>query len=450
MRLPQAIHCLFFFTASLLAIASLTIAAEPGAAIDTNWHQWRGPDATGVSKTANPPVTWSEDENIQWKVPIAGQGSSTPIVWKGKIFLVTAIDTGKVEPDLPPPDQQPERPFGIQFPNTLHDFVVLCLDLETGKELWRQTAATRVPHAGHHPDNNFASASPTTDGEQLYVWFGSVGMFCYDLAGKELWKRDFEEVETRLSFGEGSSPVVHDDKLILIRDNEGQSTIVVMNTKNGETIWEKERDEPSAWATPLVVEYEGKTQVITNAKNRVRSYNLADGSLIWECGGQVFNVTPSPVTDGTNVFCMSGYRGNALLAIPLSAQGDITGTEAIAWSKSRGAPYVPSPLLYEEQLYFTQSNDAILTSLDTESGDELIERTRLPGLRGIYTSPVAAAGRVYIPGRRGTTLVLEHGKEFKVLATNQLDEGVNSSLALVGERILLRGEKHLYCIGKSK
>ena len=155
-----------------------------------NWHQWRGPEANGVSRTATPPVKWSESKNIQWKVSIDGKGNSTPIIWDNKVFLLTAIDTGKVDPSLPKPEDQPKRVFGITYPNTTYTFVVLCLDRETGKELWRRTAIERIPHEGHHGDNDFASAAPTTDGQRLYCWFGSAGLFCYDLDGKKLWERD--------------------------------------------------------------------------------------------------------------------------------------------------------------------------------------------------------------------------------------------------------------------
>lgn len=440
----------------LFALTALFVTTGTGLAADfeaekaDNWHQWRGPDANGVARQADPPLEWSEQKNVAWKVPLDGHGSSTPIVWGHKVFLLTAIDTGKVDPDLPKPEDQPERPFGITFPNTHYQFVVLCLDRRTGKELWRRVAIEKIPHAGHHGDNSFASASPTTDGERLYVWFGSAGFFCYDLAGELLWQRDLGNATMRRSFGEASSPVVHGDRVLLTRDQEDQSYLVALDTRTGETVWQVNRDEVSAWATPLVVEHNGRTQVITNASKRVRSYDLADGTLIWECGGQVGNVTPSPVANAETVYCMSGYRGNALFALPLDATGDITGTDKIVWSQDRGTPYVPSPLLYDGLLYFNQSNNAILSCVDAETGDTVIDRTRLPDVRRIYASPVGAAGRVYFMGRDGEALVLEHGTEFKVLATNRLDEGMDASPAIVGKQILLRGQKHLYCISSQQ
>lgn len=438
------IACLGMGTASVLS------ATEFEDAKSGNWHQWRGPGANGVAANANPPTTWSEDENLQWKVDVDGLGNSTPIVWGDKLFLLTAVDTNRTDPKLTPPDEQPKRPFGIKYPNTFHQYVVLCLDRNSGAEVWRHVATEAVPQEGRHGDNSFATASPTTDGERLYVWFGMAGLYCFDLAGKPLWNRDLGEVKTRLSFGEGSSPVVHGNRLILVRDHDAQSTITVMDTQTGDTIWQQDRNEPSGWATPLIVERNGITQVITNGKIRVRSYNLDNGDLLWECGGQVSNVTPSPVATDSTVFCMSGYRGSALYALPLDGSADLTDSAAIRWSKSQGTPYVPSPLLYEGRLYFNQSNNSIMTSLDAESGDTVIERTRLPGVQGLYASPVAAAGRVYFVGRGGTTLVLEHGDEFKVLATNRLDDRIDASPAIAGDRLFLRSKSRLYCISESR
>jgi outer membrane protein assembly factor BamB len=190
--------------------------------------------------------------------------------------------------------------------------------------------------------------------------------------------------------------------------------------------------------------------VVTNGKNRVRSYDLQDGSLVWECGGQVANVTPSPVAAKDTVYCMSGYRGAALFALPVDATGDITGTDKIKWAKSEGTPYVPSPLLYDGLLYYNQSNNAIMSCVDVETGEVVIERTRMPGIRRLYASPVGAAGRIYFAGRDGETLVIERGRRFKVLATNRLDEGFDASPALVGDQLFLRGSSHLYCVSDDR
>ncbi len=440
------LHPSFGVLALLCLFTIQGVAADDLESNSQNWHQWRGPDANGVSPQGTPPTTWSESENILWKKPIDGRGTSTPIIWGDKVFLTTAIDSKQVDPTLPAPEDQPKRKFDITYPNTSYQYVVLCLDRASGKELWRQVAAQQVPNEGHHGDNSFASPSPTTDGQRLYVWFGSAGLFCYDLDGKLLWKRNFGNVKTRLSFGEGASPVLHGDKLIVTRDHEEQSYIVVLDAQTGDNLWRANRDEPSGWSTPIVVQRGDQSQLITNGKVRVRSYDLDDGTLIWECGGQASNVTPSPVTTMDTVFCMSGYRGSALYAIPLAATGDITESDKILWSKQRATPYVPSPLLYDGLLYFNQSNNAIMSCLDAATGEVLIGPLRMPGVRRLYASPVGAAGHVYFVGRDGTTLVIERGSKFNVVAENKLDEGMDASPAIAGGQMFLRGKSHLYCI----
>lgn len=426
--------------------AVFTTAADFADERQSNWHQWRGPMATGVAPTGDPPIEWDQSRNIKWTVEIPGQGKSTPIVWGHRIFVTTAVNTGKVVEGAVKPEDQPQRQFGIKFPNTLFRFVVLCLDRKTGKILWEQTAVEELPHEGHHGDNSHASASPTTDGRFLYVSFGSRGVYCYDLEGRPQWQKKLGNVSTRLSFGEASSPVIHGDVVLLTRDNETDSRILALDAKTGETQWEAKREEVSAWATPIVVEYDGRTQVITNASRRVRSYDIADGKVLWECGGQVANVTPSPVLFGSHVICMSGYRGSAALSLPINATGDITNSDSIAWKFDRDTPYVPSPLLYDDMLYFNKLNNGILTLLDAKTGKPILEQTRLQGLSNIYASPVGAANRVYFVGRDGATLVLKKSATLEVLATNKLDDLIDASPAIAGRQLFLRGQKHLYCI----
>ncbi len=412
----------------------------------SNWHQWRGPEANGVSRAAKPPVEWSEDKNVRWKVAINGKGNASPIIWGDKVFLLTAINAGRVDPSRPKPEDQPKRVFGIKHPNTFYKFEVLCLDRNTGEELWRQTASEHVPHEGTHHDADFASASPTTDGERLYCWFGSAGMHCYDLDGRKQWERNLGKAYVGASLGEACSPVFHQGKLVIVRDHARQSSIEVLDARTGKSLWMKDRDEPNAWATPRIVEHSGKTQVITAASNMIRSYDLDSGDIIWQCSGLTGNVIPCPVVDGDVVYCMSGYEGYSLLALPLDARGDISNSDKIIWSKDRGTPYVPSPVLYDGMLYFTQSNQSILTAVDSRTGKTLLQRGRIPGVSNIYSSPVGADGRVYFTGRNGATVVLKRQNKLKVLATNKLDDEFNASPAIAGRQLFLRGRKSLYCL----
>jgi len=216
--------------------------------------------------------------------------------------------------------------------------------------------------------------------------------------------------------------------------------------KNGDTIWQKDRDEGNAWATPRVIKHSGKTQVITAGTNFIRSYDLLNGDIIWQCSGLGENAIPCPVVEDGVVYCMSGYKRPAILALPLSSQGDISDSDNIIWSDSRGTPYVSSPAIYNGMLYFNQSNEGILSCLDSKTGKPIISRTRLPNISNIYSSPVAAAGRVYITGRQGVTLVLNQAKELDIIATNSLEDRIDASPALAGNQLFLRGRKFLYCI----
>mgnify|MGYP001430080225 CR=1 FL=1 len=441
---------------ALLGINLSLNADDFAKAKASNWAHWRGPEANGVANGSNPPVTWSEKKNVRWKVPIDGFGTSTPIIWKNKIFLLSVVDTGKIDPSLPRPEDQPKRVFDITHPNTTYEFVVLCLDRKTGKTLWRKTATKIIPHEGTHRDNNFASASPTTDGERIYCWFGSAGLFCYDLEGKKLWERNLGKAKIGASLGEGCSPVLHKGKLVMLRDHQGQSSIQVLDAKNGKTLWKKNRDTRNGWSTPAVVEYEGKTQVITTASRqkpgnsttpgKVISYDLANGDVIWQCSGLTDNAIPCPIVEDGVAYCMTGYQGFSLLAVPISGKGDQAGKTL--WKRERGTPYVPSPVLYDGLLYFTQSNQAILSCVDAKTGKVLMERTRIKGLSNVYASLLGAGDHIYVVGRYGKTAVLKRTGKFDLVATNTLADRFDSSPAVSGDQLFLRGHRFLYCIGK--
>ncbi len=434
-------------------MATFASAADDSSSlVQQSWHQWRGPLACGVAPQADPPIEWDENKNVKWRVKLPGESTATPIVWGDQIFLATAIKTD-LTLEVAADDAAPKARVRFSKPTNYYQFVVMCVDRRTGTTLWQHMAKEDVPHEGHHPDGSFAAASPMTDGKLLYVSFGSRGVYCYDLAGNPQWSRDLGRMTISNTFGEGSSPVVHGDSVVVNWDHQDGSFITALDAKTGETRWKVERDEKSTWATPLVVEYNGRSQVIVHGSKRVRSYDLASGELIWACGGQTPSAIPCPVSDGQNVYCMSGFLGNAVYAIPLNTEGDITElarkteAEKIAWKRVEpGAPYVPSPLLYGEMLYFMGGNKGILTCLDAKTGKNVIERTRVEGISNIYASPVGAADRVYFTSREGTTVVIKKGPELEILATNKLDDRFDASMAVVGGEIFLRGKEHLYCI----
>jgi outer membrane protein assembly factor BamB len=335
----------------------------------------------------------------------------------------------------------------------------MSVDRKSGQTRWQHVAKEDVPHEGHHPDGSYASASPTTDGKHLYVSFGSRGVYCYDLDGHQIWSRDLGRMTIINRFGEGSSPVIFGDSVIVNWDHEKGSFLTSLDALTGETRWKVERDEATTWATPLLVEFQGRTQVIVNGSRRVRSYDAKTGELIWACGGQGPSAIPCPVTDGKLTFAMTGFIINSLYAIPLDSVGDITrDKEKIAWKRNQGTPYVPSPLLYGDLLYFTAGNKGVLSCLNAQTGEPLIERQRLQGIDNVYASPVGASNHIYITSREGSTVVIERGALEKtegeekkpgkavILATNKLDDRFDGSPAVVGEEIFLRGREHLYCI----
>ena len=208
-----------------------------------------------------------------------------------------------------------------------------------------------------------------------------------------------------------------------------------------------DRDERTSWSTPLIVEHDGRPQVVTSATNRVRSYDLETGELVWHGAGVTPNAIPSPVAADGLVYLLSGFRGNQLWVVRLdAARGDITGTDAIVWSLEEDTPYVPSPLLHDGILYFLKSNNGILSAYDARTGSLHYGPQRLPGIRNVYASPVAAGGRLYIPSREGTTLVIDAGPRLEVLATNTLEDGFDASPAVVEGEIFLRGQQYLYCV----
>jgi outer membrane protein assembly factor BamB len=255
-------------------------------------------------------------------------------------------------------------------------------------------------------------------------------------------------MRTKLMFGEGSSPALAGDTLIVVMDHEGDSFIYALDKETGKTIWKKPRDERTTWATPIVVEVSGKMQVIANATKRVRSYDLETGDLIWECGGQTGNVIPSPVSGFGKVFCASGFRGNALQAIELGHTGDLTGSDAISWQVDKATPYVPSPLLYGDKIYVCSGNKAVISCYQAETGKPYFVKRKLESLGEIFASPVGAAGRVYFVGRKGVTKVIKLSDDFEVLATNTLDDEFDSSPAIVGDELFLKGKQRLYCIAE--
>lgn len=428
-------------------LIALAAAQEPGERPPAAWPQWRGPLATGAAPHADPPVEWSATRNVRWRVPLPGRGHATPIIWGERIYVQTAV------PADPPADSRPAAttsPTTAETAGRAYKFMLLALDRQTGKTVWEQTLWEGVPHERGHNDASPVSNSPVTDGECLIAYLGSRGLYGLDLDGKLLWSKDLGDMETRRGFGEGSSPALHGDLVVVNWDHEGESFIVALDKRAGTERWRVPRDEPTSWSTPHIVTHDGLAQVIVSATRKIRSYDLLTGRLLWECGGMTQNVIPTPVSDQDLVYCTSGFRGSALLAIRYAvAEGDIAGSAAVAWTyEEKGTPYVPSPLLYEGRLYFLQENRAVLSCVDARTGRAEYSKQRLEGLRDVYASPVAADGRVYVAGRDGKVAVIQAGPELRVLAVNELADSFTASPAIVGRALYLRGAEYLYCVAE--
>jgi len=428
----------------LVLLCHTTWAAEPENDSMHFWPQWRGPLATGEAPYGDPPVRWDEETNIRWKVPIEGMSYATPVVWGDRIFVLTAVTTDKRGTDRSDRIRGAFDTFRIR---TALRFDILALHRKDGGILWRRTARVEAPHEGIHEDGSWASCSPVTDGEYVIAFFGSHGFYCYDMDGNLLWEKDFGDMRIRYQYGESSSSVLHDGKLIVPWDHEGRSFLAVLDVSTGKEIWRVNRNDGTSWSTPLVIEHEGKTQVITTAIGRVRSYDLSSGVQLWETRDMTAGPIPSPAAADGIVYLMGGYIESILQAISLSkARGNTASSNAIVWEYDRDTPYVSSPLVYGGNLYFIKHYRNMLSCLNARTGEPHYERHRLNGISDVYASPAAARGRVYVAGRNGVTLVIRHGPRYEVLAKNVLDDRFDASPVIVGRELFLRGHRYLYCI----
>lgn len=410
------------------------------------WPQWRGPLATGVAPGASPPTEWSETKNIRWKAALPGRGHSTPVIWGDRIFLTTAEPYGEAR--KPQHSTAPGTHDGIPVTHN-HYFVAMAVSRQDGKILWRRVLNQAFPHEGGHFTGSLASNSPVVDDRYVFVFFGSYGLYCLDHDGEIVWKADLGQMQTLHGHGEASSPVLAGDTLIVNWDHEGQSFVIAFDKQTGKQKWKVLRDEVTSWASPIITEHAGRPQLIISGTNRVRGYDVETGRVIWECGGLSSNIVASPVAASGMVFAGSSYDKRALLAIRLDgARGDVTGTKQVAWSRTRGTPYVPSPLLYDDSLYFLTHYQGIITRVSAATGEDRPGAVRLGELGDIYASPVGAANRVYVTDREGRTAVLNHSDRPSIVAINRLSDTFNASAAIVDRELYLRGERFLYCIAE--
>jgi outer membrane protein assembly factor BamB len=427
---------------SLIVLSSSHPAAE-------NWPQWRGPGGQGISRETKLPAAWTPGKNIAWKAEVPGRGHSAPVVWNDRVFITTALE-GELLPGAKAVEHtESGKPF--LHPDSVgadrkHTYKVLSYDGRTGKLLWEQTAWEGVPFDNRHRKSSFASPSVATDGSLVFAYFGSEGVFAYDVNGKPAWKTSVGKVKT-LGLGAASSPVIHEGLVILQCDDDGgqDSAIVALEAKTGRERWRMKRPVQVSWSTPVLVRAGHRTELVTNGSEWIIAYDPATGKELWRTKGVESNAIHTPVVGNGVVIVSAGFPAKKTIAIKPGGSGDVTGTPQILWTYEKGTAYVVSPILYEGLLYLVNDR-GVITALDARTGDMKYEGGRVPVPASFMGSPIAADGRILMTSEDGDTFVIKAGPQHEVIATNSIGEPVYTTLAISNGRIYIRGEKHLFAI----
>jgi outer membrane protein assembly factor BamB len=434
---------------AVISLIALSVISSAAAARGSNWPQWRGPASQGVSEEKGLPSEWGDKKNVAWKTPIPGNGHSSPIVWGNRIFLTTAVEGPVVE------GHQVYKHIlgGKEFKHPdwagsdhSYTFKVICVDASKGKVLWEQTAYDGPVFDHRHRRNTYASPTPVTDGKYVYAFFGSEGLYCYDFAGKLVWKQSLGGIP-QLGMGPGSSPVLYENIVVVTADQDGGDTsyIVALDKKTGKQVWKTPRNNHASWATPVLVKIATRTELVVSGSEWVVSYDPATGKELWKCKGVESHAIPTPVVMGDIAVLSAGSQAKRAMAIKLGGSGDITDSPNILWKYQKGTAYVPSPILYGDYVYL-MTDAGILTCLDVKTGEVKYEGGRPPVPAKFMASPVAFDQKILLTSEDGDTFVLKAGPTFEVIRTNSLGEPIYSSPAIANGKIYIRGAKHLYCI----
>jgi outer membrane protein assembly factor BamB len=437
---------------ALLAMIGGTATSGP-----PHWPQFRGPNASGRGDGANLPDTWSaaDGKGIAWKTPIPGLAHSSPIVWGDRVFVTTAISSRQDASFKPGLYGEGTASEDV----TRHKWNLMALDRRTGKVLWERTAYEGTPKEKRHIKATYANATPATDGKSVVAFFGSQGLYAYDVDGSLKWKRDLGRLNTGAydspdyEWGTASSPIIYKDLVIVQADQQKDSFVMALRLKDGETAWKATRDELPSWATPTVHTAGALPELVTNAPRFIRGYDPDTGKELWRLGRSSNITAPTPVFDKDLIVVMSGRRPNApLFVLKAGARGDITLPEGatsggpVVWTRENAGAYMPTPVLHDGRIYVLK-NQGILTCWDLKSGEQLYEQ-RLPGVTsGFSASPVLADGKLYLASEDGDVFVLRTGPKFEVIATNPMGQPLMATPAIADGLLIVRGERDLFAVG---
>ena len=444
-RITTALVVTFLFTLTLLN-------SNAGASGSANWPQWRGPDGQGVSTETGLPTEWSDAKNVKWKTAIAGRSHSSPIVWGKKIFLTTALDGERIPGRTPGVTHKMSDGSTFVHPDAVgadlkHTFKVICLDRDTGKIIWERVAYEGAVQDSRHQKASFASSTPATDGKYVFAFFGSEGLYAYDFNGKQIWKQNLGTLGTA-SVGYGVSPILYGNLVIMQCDDSGMNSfIAAFDKKTGKEVWRVPRKVDVTWSTPVLVHTGKRTELVTSAAEAIIAYVPATGKELWRHKGLESNAVPSLVVSDDLVVLTSGSPSKIALAIRAGGNGDVTGTSQLVWSYNKGTAYVPSPILYGDYIYL-MTDRGLLTCLDAKSGKMEYEGARVPKPTTFLASPVAYEGKILLTSEEGETFILKAGPKHEVLRSNSVGEPVYASPAIANGNIFIRGERHLFAIGK--
>jgi len=450
-------------TLTRITLACILVAMTTcGAAAQTSWPQFRGLHG-GVAEN-NPvlPDTWGPDENIVWRVDVPGRGWSSPIVSGNHVFLTSVVNTTGVETPIKPLSQYQSRSFDgpmtgadLETPSAPLRWVLYDVDFETGAVRWARTLHTATPGAKHEK-NSYASETPVTDGDRVYVYLGYVGLFAFDLDGTQLWHTPMDAREMRQGWGTASSPVVHGDRLYLVNDSLEQSFAAAYDTATGSEVWRIDRAEASNWSTPFIWENNVRTEVVTTGSGGVRSYDL-DGRYLWGFEGMSSIHVATPFTRHGLLYINSGYTADSnrpVYAIRSGAAGDIslpigsTSNDYVVWSNPTLGSYNPSALVYGDY-HYTLLDRGILICHDAKTGAEVYPRQRVSRGGTLFTaSPWAYNGKIFAISEDGDTYVMKAGPEFELLGTNALNEWTLATPAIANGSLIVRTVSNLYRISE--